>query len=222
MLSLQQSPTIFAIHCLNGAIGYLMMNIKQFSFALVCSLSFLSSADSAESNTSDGYISENLFIYMHSGAGKNYRILGTINSGDKIQLTGESNNEYSQVITDKNKTGWVESKHVTTKPGMRYVIADLNEKLASFQAQTDAVATQLEGARSQIEALKAERSDLQNNIAALNMELTETKSQLKSQDTDIKKQWFFNGAIVLGIGLLLGLIVPRLFSRKKSSMESWN
>lgn len=198
-----------------------MMNIKQISLALVCSLSFLFVANAEESTTSDGYISENLFVYMHSGAGKNYRILGTVNSGDKVQLTGQNNNEYSQVITDKNKTGWIESKHVSTKPGMRYVIADLNEKLASFQSQSDSVATQLESARGQVEALKTERSNLQNNIAALNMELTETKSQLKSQDTDIKKQWFFNGAIVLSIGLLFGLILPRLFSKRKTSMENW-
>ncbi len=197
------------------------MNIKQTFLLLLCSLSFISLAQAAESSTTDGYISENLFVYMHSGAGKNYRILGTINSGDKVQLTGETNNEYSQVITDKNKTGWIESKHVSTKPGMRYVIADLNEKLASFQAQSDATAMQLENTRGQVEALKTERSELQNSIAALNMELTGTKSQLKSQDTDIKKQWFFNGAIVLGVGLLLGLVLPRLFAKRKASMDSW-
>ena len=221
MLSLQQSPTIFAIHCLNGATGYLMMNIKQITLTILCSISFFSLAEEAENTTTEGYISENLFVYMHSGAGKNYRILGTINSGDKVQLTGESDNNYSQVITDKDKTGWVESQHVSTKPGMRYIIADLNEKLASFQAQSSDVDAQLENSRSQIDSLKSERSELQNSIAALNMELAQTKSQLKNQDTDIKKQWFFNGAIVLGIGLFLGLIVPRLFSRKKSNMESW-
>lgn len=221
MLSLRQSPTIFAIHCLNGVIGYLMMNIKKIFLALICSMSFIFVANAAESNSTDGYISENLFVYMHSGAGKNYRILGTINSGEKVQVTGESNNDYSQVITEANKTGWVESKHVSAKPGMRYVIADLNEKLASFQAQNNDVATQLESTRRQIESLKTEKSELQNNIAALNMELAQTKSQLKNQDTDIKKQWFFNGAIVLGIGLLFGLVLPRLFSKRKSSMENW-
>ena len=80
---------------------------------------------------------------------------------------------------------------------------------------------QLNDAVSEIDALKSERSDLQNSISALNMDLTQTKSQLKNQDTSIKKQWFFNGAMVLGVGLLLGLIIPRLFSRRKTSMENW-
>jgi SH3 domain protein len=198
-----------------------MMNIKKTFLTLLCSISFFSLAEAAENDITTGYISENLFVYMHSGAGKNYRILGTINSGETVQLTGENDNEYSQVITNAEKTGWIESQYVSTKPGMRYVIADLNEKLAGFQGQSDNSTIQLESSRAQVETLKNERSDLQNAITALNMELAQTKSQLKNQDTDIKKQWFFNGAIVLGIGLFLGLVLPRIFSKRKSKMENW-
>ena len=217
MLSFLQSPTIFAILCINGAIGYFMMNIKQTFVALLLLTSLSSFAEEADISTTAGYISEDLIVYMHTGSGKNYRIQGTVTSGEKVQLTGESNNDYSEIITDKNRIGWVESQYVSTKPGMRYVIADLNEQLASFQAEKSAFIEQLNEATSEIDSLKSERSDLQNSISALNMDLTETKSQLKNQDTSIKKQWFFNGAIVLGIGLIL----PRLFSKRKSSMENW-
>ncbi len=221
MLSLRQTPTIFAILCLNGAIGYFMMNIKQTFIALLFFTPLFSFAEEADISTTSGYISEDLIVYMHTGAGKNYRILGTVNSGEKVQLTGETKNDYSEIITDKNRIGWVESKHVSAKPGMRYVIADLNEKLASLQTDKSQLSNQLNEARIEIDTLKSERSDLQNNISALNMDLIETKSQLKNQDTSIKKQWFFNGAIVLGIGLLLGLILPRLSSKRKTSMENW-
>lgn len=222
LLSFLQSPTIFAILCLNGAIGYFMMNIKQTFLALLFFTPLISFAEEADISTTAGYISEDLIVYMHTGAGKNYRILGTVNSGEKVQLTGESNNDYSEIITDKDRIGWVESKHVSTKPGMRYVIADLNEKSASFQAEKSSLLNQVTEARNEIDILKSERIDLQNSISALNMDLTETKSQLQNQDTTIKKQWFFNGAIVLGVGLLFGLVLPRLFSRRKTGMGSWN
>lgn len=198
-----------------------MMNIKQTFIALLFFTPLFSLAEEADISTTAGYISEDLIVYMHTGSGKNYRIQGTVNSGEKVQLTGKSNNDYSEIITDKDRIGWVESKYVSTKPGMRYVIADLNEKLARFQAEKSDITQQLNDAISEIDALKSERSDLQNSISALNMDLTETKSQLKNQDTSIKKQWFFNGAIVLGIGLLFGLVLPRLFSKRKTSMENW-
>ena len=197
------------------------MNIKQTFITLLLLIPFFSLAEEADTSKTAGYISEDLIVYMHTGAGKNYRIQGTVNSGEKVQLTGETNNDYSEIITDKDRIGWIESKHVSTTPGMRYVIADLNEKLASYQAEKSNLNNQLNDAISEIDSLKSERSDLQNSISALNMDLTQTKSQLKNQDTSIKKQWFFNGAIVLGIGLLFGLILPRLFSKRKSSMENW-
>mgnify|MGYP003113104389 CR=1 FL=1 len=198
-----------------------MMNIKKTFVTLLFLTPLFSFAAEAESTNTAGYISEDLIVYMHTGAGKNYRIQGTVNSGEKVELTGNAKNDYSEIITDKDRTGWIESKHVSTKPGMRYVIADLNEKLASIQSGKSDIAQQLNDATLEIDALKSERSDLQNSISALNMDLTQTKSQLKSQDTNIKRQWFFNGAIVLSIGLLFGLILPRLFSKRKSSMQNW-
>ncbi|WP_158088316.1 TIGR04211 family SH3 domain-containing protein [Colwellia chukchiensis] len=198
-----------------------MMNLKNTLVALLFFTSLFSFAQETDTTTTAGYISEDLIVYMHTGAGKNYRIMGTVSSGEKVQLTGATKNDYSEIITDKDRTGWIESQHVSTTPGMRYVIADLNEKLASMQENQRQLSAQLDEATKTISSLTSDRSDLQNNIAALNMELTETKSQLKNQDTNIKKQWFFNGAIVLGVGLLLGLILPRLFTKRRASMENW-
>lgn len=198
-----------------------MMNIKQIATVSLLCFSFFSIAQESTSAQPDGYISEDLVVYMHSGSGKNYRILGTVNAGEKVKLTGQVNNAYSEIITEKDRTGWVESKMVSTKPGLRYVIADLNEQLATLQTTNTNLKNQVSNAEQQVNVLKTEREDLQQNITTLNMDLSQTKSQLKNQDTNIKKEWFFNGAIVLGLGLLLGLVLPRLFSKRKSSMENW-
>ena len=56
-----------------------------------------------EQSTTQGYISDELSIYMHAGSGTNYRILGTINAGAQIKLTGQSQNDYSQIIDENNK-----------------------------------------------------------------------------------------------------------------------
>jgi SH3 domain protein len=198
-----------------------MKSIKGLLVGLILSLSFPLLAEETPANLNSGYISDDLFIYMHSGAGNNYRILGSINSGTEVKVTGQHENDYTEIIDDKNRNAWVESKYISLKPGLRFVIAELNERLSSTANSTDNLSEELIQARSTIEQLNTEKSQLNNEISELNKTLITTRSKLKNQDTDIKKEWFYNGAMVLALGLLLGLILPRLTVRRKGSMDNW-
>jgi len=198
-----------------------MKILKGLLVGFALSISFPLLAEDSPTNLASGYISDDLFIYMHSGAGNNYRIVGSINSGIQIKLTGKSENNYTEIIDDKNRTVWVESKYVSAKPGLRFVIAELNERLANTTSNSDSMSQELTQARNSIEVLSSEKSQLNEEISQLNKILVTTQSKLKDQDTNIKKEWFFNGAIVLVIGLLLGLIIPRLSVRRKGSMDNW-
>ncbi|MFT6902931.1 MAG: SH3 domain protein [Colwellia sp.] len=198
-----------------------MKIIKALLVGLALSLSFSLLAEDTPSNLDSGYISDDLFIYMHSGAGNNYRILGSINSGTEVKVTGQYENDYTEIIDDKNRNVWVESKYISLKPGLRFVIAELNERLANTTSNTDSMSEELVQAKNTIENLSSEKAQLNNEISQLNKTLMVTRSKLKDQDTNIKKEWFFNGAIVLVIGLLLGLILPRLAARRKGSMDNW-
>jgi len=198
-----------------------MKSIKGLFVGLALSLSFPLLAEEAPANLASGYISDDLFVYMHSGAGNNYRILGSINSGVEVKITGKHENDYSEIIDDKNRNVWIESKYVSLKPGLRFVIAELNEKLANTATGSDNLSDELNAAKSNIEKLTKERITLNNEISQLNKTLIATQSKLKDQDTNIKKEWFYNGAIVLVIGLLLGLLIPRLTVRRKGSMDNW-
>ncbi|MBA6233466.1 MULTISPECIES: TIGR04211 family SH3 domain-containing protein [unclassified Colwellia] len=198
-----------------------MKIIKALLVGLALSLSFSLLAEDAASNLDSGYISDDLFIYMHSGAGNNYRILGSINSGTEVKVTGQYENDYTEIVDDKNRNVWVESKYISLKPGLRFVIAELNERLANTTSNTDSMSEELAQAKDTIENLSSEKAQLNNEISQLNKTLMVTRSKLKDQDTNIKKEWFFNGAIVLVIGLLLGLILPRLAARRKGSMDNW-
>lgn len=168
----------------------------------------------------NGFISDELFIYMHSGAGNNYRILGSINAGTPVTLTGEQKNGYTQIIDDKNRTAWVESKYVSEKPGLRYVVAELNSQIALAGEQESSINEQLSVALNKITKLESSNEQLSTQVQVLNENLTQTQSKLQSQDMDIKKEWFFNGAIVLVIGLLLGIILPHLAAKKRRN-DSW-
>ena len=192
-----------------------------FTFLLLLISSGIYLQASAQANTTQGYISDELPIFVHSGPGKNYRILGTVTSGSEVQITGNSKDDYSEVIDDKDRTVWLESKYVTSEPGLRVIIAQLNSKLADLEGNSSAVSESLLRANKKVDQYSSEKTQLNNEISSLNKTLSEVSLKLKDQDTSIKKEWFFNGAIVLCIGLVLGLVLPRLSSSKKSNMGSW-
>jgi len=190
--------------------------------AITLSSSLFVPAQAAENNYKQGYISDELFIYMHAGPGTNYRILGTIIAGTEVKITGSEDNGYSEIIDNKNRPTWVESKYVSTQAGLRFTVAELNGKIASssdFTSQLDGEVNEL---KSKVNLLTNDKNKLATELKKVTATLAETKTKIKDQDTNIKKQWFFNGAIVLGLGLLLGLILPRLFARRRGSMENWS
>lgn len=208
------------MNTLSNSFKHKLVHVLQrmiVGFSLILSLIFTVQAQETE----QAYISDELSIFMHAGPGTNYRILGTINAGAEIQTTGKSSNDYSEIIEENNRITWVESKHITKEPGLRFVITDLNSKLSNtsdYNAQLDG---ELNALKSTVELLNNDKSKLQAELKKVKIALTQTQEKVKDQDTNIKKQWFFNGAIVLGIGLILGLILPKFFARRRTSMDSW-
>lgn len=198
-----------------------VINVIAFvAITLASSLSL--SVQAAENNYKQGYISDELFIYMHAGPGTNYRILGTIIAGSEVKITGAQDNGYSEVIDEKNRATWIESKYVSTKAGLRFVVAELNEKITSSRDFTSQLDGEVNELKSKVNLLTADKTKLSVKLKKLTSTLVETQTKIKDQDTNIKKQWFFNGALVLGVGLILGLILPRLFSRRRGAMDSWS
>lgn len=201
-----------------------MNNVINVIAVIAITLSSLlfSSAQAAENNYKQGYISDELFIYMHAGPGSNYRILGTIIAGEKIKITGSEDNGYSEIIDNKNRATWVESKYITTQAGLRFVVTELKEKIATSSDITSQLDGSVNELKSKVNQLTKDKKKLSAELKQLTQTLTKTRTKIKDQDTSIKKQWFFNGALVLGIGLILGLILPIFFTRRRGAMQNWS
>ena len=197
--------------------------IKVFFYiAIAVTTSMFAHAEESALEPVQGFISDELFIYMHAGPGTNYRILGTINAGAEIKITGKSSDEYSEIIDDKNRITWIESKYIANKPGLRSIITKLNNKVTNasdFNSQLDG---ELNDSKSTIDNFRSKNKSLAVEIIKLNESLVSTRSQLKGQDSNIKKEYFIYGAIVLAIGLIFGLLLPKLLiTRRSGNMESW-
>ena len=189
---------------------------------LLCAVISAQAQEARSSKNQQGFISDDLSIYMHTGPGTNYRILGTIIAGTEIKITGKSEKGYSEIIDDKSRNTWIETKYLSTKPGLRFVVDELNGKIANSSNYTNQLDGEVNELRSSVEILTKDKNKLLTQLKQVERQLKITTSKVKDQDTKILTQRFYNGAIVLSVGLLLGLILPRFFARRKSSMDSWS
>jgi SH3 domain protein len=199
--------------------------IKQImvSFTLLIIAVIPVQAQEASSlNNKQGFIIDNLSIFMHAGPGTKFRILGSINAGSEVKITGKVDKGYSEIIDSKNRQTWIETKYLTTKPGLRFVVAELNGKIASSSDYSNQLDGEVNQLRSSVEILSKDKENLLTQLTQVEQQLKSTQAKVKDQDAKILTQRFYNGAIVLGVGLLLGLILPRFFARRRSSMESWS
>ena len=106
-----------------------------------------------------GYIIDDLYTYMHAGAGKNFRIIGSINAGSPLELITEQDG-YTQVKDDKGRTGWVDQRFVTKKSGLTIENQLLKDKVAELE-------NNLQLQSEQLPELQQQNSMLNDEIAQL-------------------------------------------------------
>jgi SH3 domain protein len=185
---------------------------------LAASLPIAAQQNSAEKTA---FISDALFVYMHSGPGNQYRIVGTINAGQQVTFISEdSESGYAQIKYDDDKTGWLPKEYVSYTPGLVTQLETLTE---AFNGQRDQV-VQLEQERndlsSQLNSAIVERENAQEQLAQANRSYEQLKGQLESTQTSIWQNPMVIGSAILLIGLIFGLVLPALWPKRRDS-ERW-
>ncbi|MFC3025324.1 TIGR04211 family SH3 domain-containing protein [Vibrio zhugei] len=179
------------------------------------------------------YISDELFTYMHSGPTNKYRIIGSVNAGEKVRLLDQNKESgFTKVVDEKGRTGWVQSRYVTTTesrairmPKLEKELAVVKSKLATAQKTADeekaGLAQSLEVRNKQISELEKNYSDISHKLTQSQAEVRQLRAKLDTQKEDLLLKYFMYGGGVAGIGLLLGLILPHIIPRRKRSPSGW-
>ncbi|MCW8334395.1 SH3 domain-containing protein [Vibrio sp. SCSIO 43135] len=181
----------------------------------------------------DRYIADKLFTYMHSGPSNQFRIIGSIDAGDKIKLlTSNKETGYSQILDGKGRKGWVESRFITRQesmavrlPKLEKELSEVKEKLANARNNADSekagLVDSLEVRNQQISELEQNYSDISSQLTASQTEVRELRARLDTQKEDLLLKYFMYGGGVAGGGLLFGLILPHIIPRRKKSPSGW-
>lgn len=181
----------------------------------------------------DRYIADELFTYMHSGPNNTFRIIGSIDAGSKIQLV-QSNSEtgYSEVVDERGRKGWVQTKFITRQESMAIRLPRLEKELKNVKAQLAnarqsadtekaGLVDSLENRNQQISELEMKYGEISEQLTAVQTENRQLRAKLDTQKDDLLLKYFMYGGGVAGGGLLFGLILPHLIPRRKKSPSGW-
>lgn len=166
------------------------------------------------------YVSENVYVYLHSGPGSQYKILGSVAAGQEIRLLPESADGYSKIVDNKGREGWVTSKSITEKQSFRFVIPELEKEIAQLTKSLATAQAQEASYNDGLNKIKQQLADEQQKRVVIEQELVAAQNELSELKADTKYQFWREGGMIAGAGLLLGLILaylPRPTRRKRTN-----
>ncbi|QJR80404.1 TIGR04211 family SH3 domain-containing protein [Alteromonas pelagimontana] len=197
---------------------------KWFSIALIAfSSQVFGLQDSVELQASSShYIRDDLFVFLHAGPGRNYRILGSVEAGTPITIIQHNRETEFSEIREKveGRTGWVETKFVSNQisraeqlPIISQQLADSQASLQGLQSENSKIKQQLNDARQQLAKLTTQTENQTKEVNTLT-------AQLEAESKDEMIKWFTWGGIVAGGGVLLGVILTFL-PKKRRREDTW-
>ena len=158
-------------------------------------------------NVQSGYIIDDLYIYMHAGAGKNFRIVGSINAGSPLELIDEQDG-YAQVKDDKGRTGWVDQRLAVENQNLKDKITELENNLLQQSSQ-------LPELQQQNVELNEKNAQLNKKLALAQQQNTQQAALVANNTEKEKKELLMYGAAIAFTGLLFGIIITLVLSRRK-------
>ncbi|MDP4536170.1 TIGR04211 family SH3 domain-containing protein [Alkalimonas collagenimarina] len=198
-----------------------MSNTTSYLVAFIVSLALLFSSFSRSETSEPAFISDALFVYIHSGPSNQYRIVGTVNAGDNVRLLAEDEESgYVQIQFEGNRQGWLPGQYVTNTPGMAVQLAELTEQLEQQSSQLQQLEQSNQQLNTALQQREQEYQKAQEQLQVANRSYEQLQQQFDVEHGSIWKNPKVLGAAILGIGLLFGLLLPLLIPRRKES-ERW-
>lgn len=177
------------------------------------------------------WVSDSLTTYVRSGPTDGYRIVGTLTSGQKVELL-QTKDDYSQVRGEGGSTVWIPSRDLQEKPGQAERLPQLEQKVAELTAELGGIdntwKSRVQGMQETLDSRKKLIDELQAARSALDAELTQTRSELRdvqaqlgAESQQVLMRYMVYGGSIAGAGLFAGLILPTLLRVKRKRNDQW-
>lgn len=136
-----------------------------------------------EPSSNTRWVSDSLNTFVRSGPTDGYRIVGTLTSGQKVELIS-TQGDYSQVRSESGSNVWIPSKELQEVPGQAERLPQLEQQVAELSEELktidDSWKVRVQGMQETLDSRKALIDELDARRVALETELTEARSELRS------------------------------------------
>jgi len=162
------------------------------------------------------YITDSLYIYMHAGAGKNFRILGSVNAGTELDfLEQDDDSGFTKVKDTKGRTGWIDKRYISKTPGLAFQNQELTQNMSVVQNDLREAQIKLPKLQQQSAVLLTENTDLKLKIKALKKTAEQQTSLKQATSEKEKQQLLLYGGGIAFTGLFIGILLTLMLSRRK-------
>ena len=162
------------------------------------------------------FITDKLYTFLHAGPGRNYRILGSIQSGSKVtQLKVDAESSFIEIVDDKERRGWVDGRHIVTQETIHARLPVLEQQLAFSGEQLVAQQNKIDELNQVIESLEKNKSNLEDQYSKLQRDYNELQQKLsKNADSEKQDRLIKGGLLALG-SVLLGVLLTLVLKRRR-------
>ncbi|GAC1036783.1 TIGR04211 family SH3 domain-containing protein [Pseudomonas sp. No.117] len=207
----------------------LLSRLPHLGLCLAASLASFTGTAAAQENTTR-WVSDSLTTYVRSGPTDGYRIVGTLKSGQKVELIS-TQGDYSQVRGEGGSTVWIPSSDLQAKPGQAERLPQLEQQVAELSGQLKTIDDSwknrvqgmqetLDSRKKQIDELESRRKDLDAQLTQAQSDLRSTQAKLGNENKQALMQYMVYGGSIAGAGLLAGLILPSM-TRGRKKNDRW-
>lgn len=193
-------------------------------------LAFMTPAH-GQQTSNERWVSDSLTTYVRSGPTDGYRIVGTLRSGQKVELL-QTSGDYSQVRGENGDRVWIRSSDLQEVPGQAERVPQLEQEVAQLSEELRTInenwQNRVQGMQETLDSRKKLIDELQAARGALDAELTTTRSQLRdaqaqlgNEQQQVLMRYMAYGGSIAGAGLLLGLILPTMLRVRRKRNDQW-
>lgn len=171
----------------------------------------------SETMAQNWYVNVEIKSALRTGPGLERKIIAFVATGDQVATILEENDEWSHVRLSSGKEGWMPKRYLTTAKPSNLLLEELQGRHTELEARAVRLEEENRQLKSQNEQISTSLNTKTSAMENLDRDFSELKQESDAKSFQMRKYliFFFSGAGILFIGILLGLVMKR---QKRKSM----